>query len=68
MLIKFYNVKKRESVEIEESECYKVIYKKIAKNGKERECYVVKGIDEGTKLTSFISKDIFDKLKCDLKE
>ena len=68
MLIKFYNVKKRESVEIEESECYKVIYKKSTKDGKIQERYAIRGVDEGTNLTKFINKDTFDKLKCSLKE
>ena len=61
--IKFYNVKKRESVEVEEKDCTKVVYKKeTAKGTQER--YAVRGKDDGTNLTKFISKETYSKLSC----
>lgn len=63
-MIKFYNVKKRESVEIAENDCKKVVYtRKISKGTQER--YAVCAQDEdGTNLTKFINKDTYDKLSC----
>ncbi len=65
---KFYNVKKRESVEIDEKNCTRVVYKrKTAKGIQER--YAVRAIDtDSTKLVKFINKTSFDALKCALTE
>jgi len=66
MSIKFYNVKKRESVEIDESQCNKVIYRKETVKGVQ-ERFGIKSTDEdGTKLTTFCSKEKFDSLDCPL--
>jgi len=64
MTIKFYNVKKRESVEIDESKCNKVIYRKETVKGVQ-ERFGIKSVDEdGTKLTKFCNRDTFDSLDC----
>jgi len=61
---KFYNVKKRESVTIDEGKCTKVIYKKKVA-GKTQERYAVRAKDDdGTNLTRFMSKKDFDAAKC----
>jgi hypothetical protein len=62
--MKFYNVKKRDSVEISESDCKKVVYKrKTAKGVQER--YAVRAKDDdGTNLTKFVNKATYDKLSC----
>ncbi len=62
--IKFYNVKKRESVEVAESKCTKVIYRKETTKGVQ-ERYAVRSKDnDGTNLTKFVNKATFDKLSC----
>jgi hypothetical protein len=56
-MITFYNVKKKQKVEIDPSKVEKVEIKSVSKNGKERIRYTFKAIDEdGTKLTKFCSK------------
>ena len=66
--MKFYNVKKRESVEIPESECKKVVYKRETSKGVQ-ERYAVRAVDDdGTNLTKFVNKETFDKLTCPLAE
>ena len=64
MKIKFYNVKKRESVEIEEVDCQKVIYKRETSKGTQERYAVRAQDDDGTKLTKFVSKENYDKLTC----
>ena len=60
----FYNVKKRQHVEIAEKNCEKIIYKKETSKGVQVR-YGVKAVDtDGTKLTKFVSKATYDKLKC----
>jgi hypothetical protein len=64
MGIKFYNVKKRKSVEVKEADCTKVIYKRKTAAGVQ-ERYAVRAKDnDDTNLTKFINKDTFDKLSC----
>jgi hypothetical protein len=58
--IKFYNVKKRASVEVDESSVTKVLYKKTTKEGKEQVRYAFRGVDDGTNLTKFCSKTDWD--------
>jgi len=63
--MKFYNVKKRESVEIGEADCKKVIYKRTTSKGTLQERYAVRAKDnDGTNLTKFISKATYDSLTC----
>ena len=62
-MIKFYNVKKKESVEIDESKVEKHIYERKTKTGKISIRYALKAVDEdGTKLTKFCSKADFDSI------
>lgn len=59
-MITFYNVKKKQKVEIDPSEVKKVEIKSVSKNGKERIRYALKAVDsDGTKLTKFCSKEDF---------
>ena len=62
--IKFYNVKKRESVEVDESDCYKVIYKKETSKGTQERFAVRAKDDDGINLTKFISRETFSTLPC----
>ena len=64
MKIKFYNVKKRESVEIEEADCKKVIYTRETSKGTQERYAVRAQDDDGTNLTKFVSKENYDKLTC----
>ena len=62
--MKFYNVKKRESVEIAESSCKKKIYTRETSKGTQ-ERYAVRAVDDdGTNLTKFLKKADYDKLNC----
>ena len=62
-MIKFYNVKKKESVEIDESKVEKHVYERKTKTGKISIRYAFKAVDEdGTKLTKFCSKADFDSI------
>lgn len=61
---KFYNVKKRESVNIDEAKCTKVVYARETTKGVQ-ERYALRAKDnDDTNLTKFISKATFDTLKC----
>jgi hypothetical protein len=62
MAIEFYDVKKREKVQIDESQIKKVKYEKTAKDGKVNTRYAFRAENEGTKLTKFASKDDWDAL------
>ena len=62
--MKFYNVKKRESVEIPESACKKVVYKRETSKGVQERYAVRAKDDDGTNLTKFLKKADFDKLSC----
>ncbi|OGV47555.1 MAG: hypothetical protein A2017_11315 [Lentisphaerae bacterium GWF2_44_16] len=62
--MKFYNVKKRASVNISDDKCTKVIYKRKTTKGVQ-ERYAVRAVDsDGSNLTKFINKKTFDTLKC----
>lgn len=62
--VKFYNVKKRESVEVDETTCYKVIYRKETQKGVQERFAIRAKDDDGTNLTKFISKDTYNSLTC----
>jgi hypothetical protein len=62
--IKFYNVKKRASVEVDEGNCYKVVYKKETSKGVQERYAVRAKDDDGTNLTKFINKETFGTLSC----
>tara|TARA_B100000035_G_scaffold159089_1_gene135648 strand:+ start:216 stop:404 length:189 start_codon:yes stop_codon:yes gene_type:complete len=62
-MIQFYNVKKKEKVEIDPSKVTKHAYEKTAKSGKLTIRYALKAVDEdGTKLTKFCSKADYDAI------
>ena len=62
--MEFYNVKKRASVKVADKNCTKVEFKKETSKGVQVR-YGVKAVDtDGTKLTKFVSKADYDKLKC----
>tara|TARA_Y100001938_G_scaffold149483_1_gene236469 strand:- start:4320 stop:4511 length:192 start_codon:yes stop_codon:yes gene_type:complete len=62
-MIKFYNVRKRNHVEIEESSVKKEKYEKTTKTGKLSIRYALKAVDDdGTGLTKFCSKADYDAL------
>ena len=63
-MVKFYNVKKRDSVEVEEGTCYKVVYRKETTKGVQERYAVRAKDDDGTNLTKFINKATYDGLKC----
>ena len=61
-MITFYNVKKREKVEIEEKDCTRVVYTRQTAKGEQKR-YALKAKDnDGTNLTKFINKETFDKM------
>jgi|SRR5689334_3139349 hypothetical protein len=62
MAIEFYDVKKREKVQIDESDVTKTTYERQGKDGKTQVRYAFKAVNEGTKLTKFASKDDWDAL------
>ncbi len=64
MKIKFYNVKKRESVKIEEADCKKVVYKRETSKGVQERYAVRAKDDDCTNLTKFVSKDDYGTLTC----
>lgn len=61
---KFYNVKKRESVTVDESKCAKVVYKRETTKGVQERFAIRAKDNDGTNLTKFISKKTYDTLKC----
>jgi hypothetical protein len=62
MAIEFYDVKKREKVQIDESQVTKTTYERQGKDGKTQVRYAFKAVNEGTKLTKFASKEDWDAL------
>ena len=62
--MKFYNVKKRESVEVAEANCKKVVYKRKTSKGVQERYAVRAKDDDGTNLTKFVNKATYDKLSC----
>jgi hypothetical protein len=62
MAIEFYDVKKREKVQIPESEVKKTTYERENKDGSKQVRYAFKAVNEGTKLTKFASKEDWDAL------
>ena len=64
--MKFYNVKKRETVTVADEKCRKVIYKRKTAKGIQERFAVRAQDDDGSNLTKFIDKKTFDKLTCPL--
>lgn len=62
-MIEFYNVRKKQKVQIDESNVTKKLMEKPTKAGKLSVRYSLKAVDDdGTKLTKFCSKADFDKI------
>ena len=62
-MIEFYNVKKKTKVQISESAVEKKTYERTSKTGKVSIRYALAAVDDdGTKLTKFCSKDVYDSL------
>jgi hypothetical protein len=56
--MEFYNVKKRQKVNVPDSKVKKTIY-----GQPNRQRYAVRAVDDdGTNLTKFVSKEMFDRL------
>ncbi len=62
MAIEFYDVKKREKVQIDEGSVRKTKYEREGKNGKTNVRYAFRAENEGTKLTKFVSQSDWDAL------
>lgn len=62
--VKFYNVKKRKSVSVDDKDCRKVVYKRKTSKGTQERYAVRAQDDDGTNLTKFISKADYEKLSC----
>ena len=56
MAIEFYDVKKREKVQIDESAVKKTKYEREGKDGKTNVRYALRAQNEGTNLTKFVSE------------
>jgi hypothetical protein len=54
--IEFYDVKKREKVQIDESQVKKTKYEREGKDGKTNVRYALRAQNEGTNLTKFVSE------------
>lgn len=63
-MIEFYNVKKKERVQIPENSVSKAAIKKTTKSGGTVIRYSLKAVDsDGTKLSKFCSKAFYDSFK-----
>ena len=63
-MIELYNVRKKEKVSIDEGKVARVVYERTTKTGKKVKRYGLKAVDEdGTKLTKFCSKELYDSLR-----
>ena len=63
-MIQFYNVRKKEKVQVDPSKVEKKVYTRTTKNGKISERYAFAAVDEdGTKMTKFCSKADYDQLE-----
>lgn len=56
MAIEFYDVKKREKVQIDEGQVKKTKYEREGKDGKTNVRYALRAQNEGTNLTKFVSE------------
>jgi hypothetical protein len=62
--VSFYSVKKRSSIELPVSACWKVKYIKENASGKSTTRYAVKGQAEGSNVTRFVTEAAYKALKC----
>ena len=68
MAIEFYDVKKREKVQIPESDVKKVTYERETKSGKTSVRYALRAVNEGTKLTKFVSESDWKALDAPVEQ
>lgn len=61
--IEFYDVKKREKVSVPVSQVKRVKYERETKDGGTQVRYAVKAEFDGSKLTKFVGKDLWDQLE-----
>lgn len=59
----FYDVKARKKVEVAEEQLKKKMYTRKTVNGTVQTRYAVRASVNGTNLTKFVSKDVYDSLK-----
>ena len=64
--IEFYDVKKREKVSVPMSNVKKTKYERPTKDGGTQVRYAVKAEYNGSKLTKFVGKDLWDSLNVDV--
>lgn len=64
--IEFYDVKKREKVSVPVSSVKKTKYERPTKDGGTQVRYAVKAEYNGSKLTKFVGKDLWDSLSVDV--
>jgi hypothetical protein len=62
MSIEFYDVRKREKVQVPESAVRKVTYERETKSGKTSVRYALRAEHEGTKLNKFVSQSDWEAL------
>lgn len=60
--IEFYDVKKRAKVSVSTSQVKRKKYEKQTKSGDTQVRYAVRAHVDGTNLTKFVSKDMYDSL------
>ncbi len=60
--MEFYDVKARKKVEVAESQLKKKTYTRKTVNGTVQTRYAVRASVNGTNLTKFVSKDVYEKL------
>jgi len=60
--IDFYDVRKRAKVSVSISDVKKTKYERKTKDGGTQVRYAVKAEVEGSKLTKFVSKDVWDSM------
>lgn len=60
--VEFYDVKNRNKVSVPMKDVKKVTYERETKDGKKQIRYAVKAELNGSKLTKFVGKDLWDKI------
>ena len=60
-LMTFYNVKTRSSITVEKKDLKKKVYVRETSKGKQ-ERYALRALVDGSSLTKFVSKDVFEKM------
>lgn len=60
--IEFYDVKKRAKVSVPVSQVKKTKYERETKDGGTQVRYALKGEMDGSRLTKFVSKDMWDSI------